>query len=165
MHFQALFVIVPLCISSGLAGRGTGINSLGQPDQEFPIFFWRLPLLYTMPCDGLFVNKSLIWCFSTSILAGLLPWRHRPVGCSAYRACLPQHLHHQEPTQDAKQLTWSDVAWLALYCRNSNVSMNLMSVRIPHDFEWSWWNKLIFYFRILFVWRKDFIDIFVEFGR
>jgi len=42
---------------------------------------------------------------------------------------------YQDPTQDAKQLTWSDVAWLALYCRNFNVSMNLMSVRIPHDFE------------------------------
>jgi len=37
------------------------------------------------------------------------------------------------PIKDGKQMTWSDVAWLALYCRK--VSMLFMSVQIPTDFE------------------------------
>jgi len=37
------------------------------------------------------------------------------------------------PIKDGKQMTWSDVSWLALYCRK--VSMLFMSVNIPSDFE------------------------------
>ena len=37
------------------------------------------------------------------------------------------------PIKDGNQMTWSDVSWLALYCRK--VSMLFMSVNIPSDFE------------------------------
>ena len=37
------------------------------------------------------------------------------------------------PIKDGTQMTWSDVSWLALYCRK--VSMLFMSVNIPSDFE------------------------------
>jgi len=37
------------------------------------------------------------------------------------------------PIKEGKQMTWSDVSWLALYCRK--VSMLFMSVNIPSDFE------------------------------
>jgi len=37
------------------------------------------------------------------------------------------------PVKEGKQMTWSDVSWLALYCRK--VNMLFMSINIPSDFE------------------------------
>ena len=36
------------------------------------------------------------------------------------------------PVKEGKQMTWSDVNWLALYCRK--ITLLFMSVNIPKDF-------------------------------
>ena len=43
--------------------------------------------------------------------------------------------HHVDTIllKEGKQMTWSDVSWLALYCRK--VNMLFMSINIPSDFE------------------------------
>ena len=50
--------------------------------------------------------------------------------------------HHVDTIllKEGKQMTWSDVSWLALYCRK--VNMLFMSINIPSDFESRRWNGL-----------------------